>query len=187
MYMARAQGGLARLSQILTRMTEAARLEQSLADAERERFDVVKVVRGCVDGYRHRVSRRANSFSTRSTRRCRSTARPTCSRRCSTSWWRTRSSSAHRPPDRRARGGRERHGADLGDQRRPAAARRDAGAAVRLDGVGARRAQRDGATPHLGLGLYIVRLIAEFHGGSARADNRADGSGVVVTVSLPMA
>ena len=42
-------------------------------------------------------------------------------------------------------------------------------------------AQRNGATPHLGLGLYIVRLIAQLHGGSARADNRADGSGVVVT------
>jgi len=40
--------------------------------------------------------------------------------------------------------------------------------------------------PHFGLGLYIVRLIAEFHGGSAAAANRADGSGVVFTISLPM-
>jgi len=48
-------------------------------------------------------------------------------------------------------------------------------------------AQRDAASPHLGLGLYIVRLIAHLHGGSARADNRADGSGVVVTVTLPAA
>jgi two-component system, OmpR family, sensor histidine kinase ChvG len=40
--------------------------------------------------------------------------------------------------------------------------------------------------PHLGLGLYIVRLIAEFHGGGAAAANRADGSGVVFTISLPM-
>jgi signal transduction histidine kinase len=47
--------------------------------------------------------------------------------------------------------------------------------------------RRDAATPHLGLGLYIVRLVAELHRGSARADNRADGSGVVVTVTLPLA
>jgi signal transduction histidine kinase len=44
----------------------------------------------------------------------------------------------------------------------------------------------NGAAPHLGLGLYIVRLVAQLHGGSARADNRADGSGVVVTVTLPI-
>ena len=40
--------------------------------------------------------------------------------------------------------------------------------------------------PHFGLGLYIVRLIAEFHGGTVNASNRHDGSGVEFTVSLPM-
>jgi two-component system sensor histidine kinase ChvG len=45
----------------------------------------------------------------------------------------------------------------------------------------------DAGEPHLGLGLYIVRLIAEFHGGSARAANRRDGTGVVITVMMPAA
>ena len=40
--------------------------------------------------------------------------------------------------------------------------------------------------PHFGLGLYIVRLIAEFHSGIATAANRADASGVVFTLDLPM-
>jgi len=40
--------------------------------------------------------------------------------------------------------------------------------------------------PHFGLGLYIVRLIAEFHGGSARAENRTDGGGAIFTVTLPL-
>jgi two-component system, OmpR family, sensor histidine kinase ChvG len=40
--------------------------------------------------------------------------------------------------------------------------------------------------PHFGLGLYIVRLVAEFHGGTAVADNRPDGGGAVFTVSLPL-
>jgi len=39
--------------------------------------------------------------------------------------------------------------------------------------------------PHLGLGLYIVRLIAEAHRGRAMAQNREDGRGVVVSVALP--
>ncbi len=39
---------------------------------------------------------------------------------------------------------------------------------------------------HLGLGLYVARQIAEFHGGSIQAKNREDGiSGVTVTVFLP--
>jgi signal transduction histidine kinase len=32
-----------------------------------------------------------------------------------------------------------------------------------------------------------VRLITEFHGGRVRAADRADGRGVVVTVTLPPA
>jgi two-component system sensor histidine kinase ChvG len=40
--------------------------------------------------------------------------------------------------------------------------------------------------PHFGLGLYIVRLVAEFHGGTAVAANREDCSGVVFTIALPM-
>jgi dedicated sortase system histidine kinase len=40
--------------------------------------------------------------------------------------------------------------------------------------------------PHFGLGLYIVRLVAEFHGGTAVADNRSDGGGAIFTITLPL-
>ena len=40
---------------------------------------------------------------------------------------------------------------------------------------------------HFGLGLYVVRVIAEHHGGTVRAMNLADGSGVAVVVQLPLA
>ncbi len=38
---------------------------------------------------------------------------------------------------------------------------------------------------HLGLGLFVVRLISEYHNGIAWASNRLDGKGVEVTVSIP--
>jgi two-component system sensor histidine kinase ChvG len=41
--------------------------------------------------------------------------------------------------------------------------------------------------PHLGLGLYIVRLIADFHRGTVTATNLPDHSGVVVNLELPFA
>ena len=44
-----------------------------------------------------------------------------------------------------------------------------------------------GERSHLGLGLYIVTLIAEFHGGRVEADNLPDGSGVRIGVVLPTA
>ena len=40
---------------------------------------------------------------------------------------------------------------------------------------------------HFGLGLYVVRVIAEQHGGSVNALNLIDGSGVAVMVRLPLA
>jgi two-component system sensor histidine kinase ChvG len=39
--------------------------------------------------------------------------------------------------------------------------------------------------PHFGLGLYIVRLVAEFHSGAAIAENRTDSAGAAFIVSFP--
>ncbi len=39
---------------------------------------------------------------------------------------------------------------------------------------------------HIGMGLYVVRVIAEHHGGSVSATNLPDGNGVKVSVNLPL-
>lgn len=44
------------------------------------------------------------------------------------------------------------------------------------------RTNQQATGTNLGLGLYVVRLIAEFHKATVRAENRVDGSGVVFSV-----
>jgi PAS domain S-box-containing protein len=50
--------------------------------------------------------------------------------------------------------------------------------------------QADGSTTRthggLGLGLAIVRHLVELHGGTIAVENRADGTGAIFTISLPL-
>ncbi|MFU8764315.1 MAG: ATP-binding protein [Haliea sp.] len=49
------------------------------------------------------------------------------------------------------------------------------------------RRRSDNDSVHLGLGLYIVKLVADYHHGSVQADNREDGKGAEFTLILPAA
>ncbi|MBU2977332.1 proteobacterial dedicated sortase system histidine kinase [Alteromonas sp. C1M14] len=49
----RAQSGITRLSTILNSMSEATRLEHAIAQEEPETFDAAPVISGCIDGYAH--------------------------------------------------------------------------------------------------------------------------------------
>ena len=184
-YIERAQGGLQRLSEILTRMTEATRLEQSLSEVERDRFDLGALVKACVEGYRIAFPQR--SFV------CDVPAQPL---------------SIDGAPDLIAQM-LDKLVANAHEFAAPNTAisitllRAYESARLSVDNEGPALPQgmderlfdsmvsvrpgTGGDVPHLGLGLYIVRLIAEFHGGTARAHNRPDGRGVVVTVEVPTA
>jgi dedicated sortase system histidine kinase len=184
-YIDRARQGLTRLTHILTRMTEATRLEQSLNDAELERFDLAKVVAGSVEGYRLAYKERsielklppgtifidgapeivvqmldklvanAVEFGKPGTPIVVSVSRVGLGVRLAV--------EDEGPPLPEAMRGRL------------------------FDSMVSVRNERGGDEPHLGLGLYIVRLIAEFHRGSATAQNRPNGRGVIVAVTLPAA
>ncbi|NNE38553.1 MAG: proteobacterial dedicated sortase system histidine kinase [Gammaproteobacteria bacterium] len=47
------------------------------------------------------------------------------------------------------------------------------------------RGKKDDSEPHLGLGLYIVRLVVEFHGGVVSAKNLPDKKGVNIKMVFP--
>jgi len=183
-YMTRAQEGLARLTQILTRMTEAARLEQGLSDVETERFDLVPVIAGCVDGYRLAYPQADLHLDSVDTPVMIQGAPDLMAQML----------------DKLVANAVEfAHGARIdmrlevvADAVRLAVAnvgpRLPEGMRERLfESMVSVRAGGDADTPHLGLGLHIVRVIAKFHGGTARADNRADAEGVEITVTLPLA
>ncbi len=57
-FIERAQSGVNRLSTILNSMSEATRLEQAIAHEDPEPFNIVEVIAGCVEGYRHTYSQR---------------------------------------------------------------------------------------------------------------------------------
>jgi len=40
---------------------------------------------------------------------------------------------------------------------------------------------------HLGLGLYIVSLVADFHAGKAHGDDLSDETGVIFEIVIPVA
>ncbi len=184
-YIERADEGVRRLGNVLSRMSEATRLEGALEATERELFDLGHVVRGCVEGYRLANPGREILLD-----------------------------GPEEPiplfgaPDLLAQLLDKLVDNALGFARPETAVQialgRTVGGvtlAVRNEGpllpagmqgqlfesmVSIREGGGEGG-PHLGLGLYIVRLIAEFHGGRAVARNRDEVPGVEVVVSLPTA
>jgi len=54
-----------------------------------------------------------------------------------------------------------------------------------FDSLVSDRSDAVGRSSHLGLGLYVARLICEFHKGNISVRNRSDGGGVTFEISLP--
>jgi len=186
-YLDRAEQGLARLSTILTRMTEATRLEQALARAEREPFDLVQVISGCVEGYRTAYPGRELVFHLGASGPMGMMGVPDLIAQLLDKLVANAMDFARPGTSVTVRLERDGNQALLRvlneGPRLPAEMQGrlfESMVSLRPDG-------KESGEPHLGLGLYIVRLIAEFHGGSAALANREDVDGVVVTVRLPLA
>ena len=184
-YIERADEGVRRLATILSRMSEAARLEPGLAATERETFDLAPVVRGCVEGYRLANPGREILL--------REPGEPVpvlgapdlvaqlLDKLVDNALGFARAGTPVRVD--LARDGRaatlsvENQGPPLPAQMRNRLF--ESMVSIRPAGVE--------GEPHLGLGLYIVRTIAAFHGGEATARDREGGDGAVVAVSMPLA
>ena len=182
-YIARAQEGLARLANIITRMTEATRLDETLAEAERERFDLAKVIVGCVDGYRAAYPGRIFELRVPSSEALLFGAPELIAQMLDKLCENAVEFATPGTPIVVALQQDEARFRIAVTNRGPALPETMQGRL--FDSMVSVREPRASGGPHLGLGLYIVRLIAEFHGGRAVAANRDDGQGVTVSVTLP--
>ena len=184
-YLQRAEEGLDRLSTIFTRMSEATRLEQSLASVKRERFDLAEVVRGCVEGYRLAHRDRQFVFDAGPGPYGVDGAPDLVAQMLDKL---AANAVEFSSPGSTIRIALRSDGAcvclSVGNEGPPL----PAGMKERLfESMISVRDQPSTAQPHLGLGLYIVRLIAGFHGARASAENRADTPGVEIRVEFPLA
>ncbi len=181
-YTKRAREGIDRLNNILTRMSEATRLEQSLQNIEQELFPVDKVIIGCVEGYKlaypesdfdlkvesydykmfgapdliaqmfDKLVSNAVDFCKANTVICIHLSKTEQDIKIS-----VKNQGAELPKEIQS---------NLFDSM-----------------VSART--RPGNEVHLGLGLYIVRLIVDFHRGLVGAENTENPEGVKFTIKLP--
>jgi signal transduction histidine kinase len=165
-------------------MGEATRLEHALASTERELFDLAAVATGCVEGYRLANPGREIRLSVAGEPLPVNGAPDLVAQLIDKLVDNALDFARPGTPVRvtLAREGRaaklsvENQGPPLPERMR-----------TRLfeSMVSIRPSGSDGG-PHLGLGLYLVRLIAAFHGGEAVALDREDGDGVAVVVTLPL-
>lgn len=182
-YLKRAEEGVARLSAMLARMSEARRVEEAVAASPRETYDARRVVAGCVDGYRDATPTRRFDLQLPDAPLFLSGSPDLLAQALDKLTSNALDFARPGSPIAIALG-RAGDAAviSVGNQGPPlAAAVRD----TLFDSMVSAREADGGAEPHLGLGLFIVRLVAEFHGGHAAAVDLPDG--VRIEMRLPEA
>ena len=176
-YAARARDGAERLGKIVRAMSEASRIERAIAAAEAEDFDLGALVAGCAEGYRALAEGRELRVVLPATTLPFHGAPELIAQALVKLFDNARSFA---PADGwieigldARESGAEIRVANSGPLLPATMQERLFDSLVSVRGAGGR-----GDTPHLGLGLYVVRLVAELHRGTASARNLADGGGV---------
>jgi dedicated sortase system histidine kinase len=184
-YLNRADDGVRRMSMLISRMSEATQLETMLQHAERERFDLIRLVQGCVEGYRLAYPRRTFQLTIEAPDSLRMTGSAEAIAQMLDKLVQNAADFALENTPIRIRLTATSGDARLTVENDGPLLPADATAQLFTSMVSSRPGsnEQDG---HLGLGLYIVRLIAEFHGGSVNAGNSPDGRGVIFTVKFPL-
>jgi signal transduction histidine kinase len=180
-YVERATEGVKRLTSILNKMSEARRLEESLDEEEIIRFDLTELIRGCVAGYE--LAYRDHHFVLSiEDEEIPVTGIPEMMAQLMDKLVNNAVEFSTTPEivigvnveNGQAKLRVLNEGPEL-----PVAAQGSL-----FESMVTLRDGKEGM--HLGLGLYIARLIAEFHGARLEISNRKDVQGVMVILSMPL-
>ncbi len=188
-YMERAQEGVRRLNTILTNMSEATRLEHSLQSSDKEKFNLTELVKGCVEGYRTAYSE--NVFESDicnidlQVNGVPENIAQLIDKVVANAVEFSRQSDAIKIKLNKDMGQAkltiENKGPLLTGEMQDRLF--ESMVSVREQ---SQKKQTGKKETHLGIGLYIARLIAEFHQGHITIENNIDQSGVIASIWLPV-
>ncbi len=181
-YVDRARSGTNRMHAILTALSEATRVEQSIEHTDRVRFDLSELARNMGHAYRQTFSQHRIETQI--------AAGPCAVEGSPDLIAQLLDKLMDNATDFTPAGGLITLALESGQREfRLSVSNEGPPLPAQLNGrlfesLVSSRGSIDGK-PHLGLGLYIVRLITDFHGGRVTATNLPGDAGVTLTLELP--
>lgn len=181
-YIERAQLGINRLSKILTNMSEATRLEQAIQYSDREQFDLHSLLTGCTEGYRSvypqsQFSLELDEHNTTldgSPELFAQMLDKVIANGVEFSGQQSVISVVCKATGPTTQVSISNSGPLLPDNMHEQL----------LDSMVSVREHQNEQETHLGLGLYIAKIIAEYHKAKIQIKNREDETGVIVSIII---
>jgi len=182
-YILRSQTGIKRLNRILTSMSEATRLEQSLQSGEKISLSLNELLTGCVQGYQMTYS--STFLLTCTNNPVKIKADPDFIVQCLDKLINNALEFNLSNEPICIRLSSDSNKALLSIENKGPLLPKDMSEELLNSMVSVRKHNSPDKT-HLGLGLFIAKMICDYHQASISIDNNIDNSGVIVTLRFPL-
>ncbi|PCJ40356.1 MAG: proteobacterial dedicated sortase system histidine kinase [SAR86 cluster bacterium] len=183
-YIQRAEEGLARLSLILTNMSEASRMEQILKTSDKEAVDLTKVIAACTEGYRQ-VYPHINFNASVAEQPVMIMGNADYIVQLMDKLVANAVEFSYEGKPIRVKCASEENEAVISVTNSGPYLAEEMKDRI-FDSMVSVRPESKKRQPHLGMGLHIARMISEYHGGYIYADNLLEEEGVIVVLRIPL-